>query len=164
MTKFLNKTHTWQLDGSPGFRRHALGVNEFLTSPTSAFVLVLHSDGNLVLYGINDGAFVWANREPDSPEKLYSIGANQDYASVIWATDTDGSGADQAVMQSDGNLVLYRGENLPDNAVWSSNTFGNDNAYLIVQDDGNVVIYRAGAVAGTPGSALWSSNSYAGRR
>jgi hypothetical protein len=66
-------------------------------------------------------------------------------------------------MQSDGNLVLYRGEHLPVNAVWSSNTYGNDNALFVVQDDGNAVIYRAGSVAGTPGSALWSPNSYAGK-
>jgi pimeloyl-ACP methyl ester carboxylesterase len=81
--------------------------------------------------------------------------------------------------QWDGNLVLYRWDDLPlwhthtdgtspgravmqldGNLVvydgsgtprWASGTAGYDNAYLAVQDDGNVVVYTAG------GAALWAS-------
>jgi hypothetical protein len=86
------------------------------------------------------------------------------------------------VMQSDGNLVLYRAGqqralwstrtdknpgawaimqsdgNLvvysdEDRPLWASGTQGHPGAYLVVQDDGNCVIYSRG------GRALWNSNT-----
>jgi hypothetical protein len=53
----------------------------------------------------------------------------------------------RAIMQRDGNFVLYDGNMNP---VWSTFTYDNDGAWLNVQDDTNIVIY-------TPSSApLWS--------
>jgi hypothetical protein len=59
-------------------------------------------------------------------------------------------------MQADGNLVIYSGAAVPDNAVWSSGSFGHDNqnAFLRVQDDGNLVIYRE-----DNGSPIWQSGT-----
>ena len=54
-----------------------------------------------------------------------------------------------AIMQDDGNFVLYDQDNEP---VWASNTGGNPGAYLAVQDDGNVVVYQ-------DGSPLWATNT-----
>lgn len=152
MVKFQNKTHNAILPNTMTFRiRDSLSSGEFLTSPTSAFVLAFQPDSNLVLYGINDSVFGWASLSADP--SIYCIQSTQDYGGAIWATGTDGSGADKVIMQPDGNLVLYSGAMVPSNAVWSSRTYGNDGAYLLVQDDANLVIY------GTDGNALWQSGS-----
>lgn len=50
-------------------------------------------------------------------------------------------------MQGDGNLVEYSSTSTP---LWTTTTAGYPGAYMAVQDDGNLVIYSAG---GTP---LWS--------
>jgi hypothetical protein len=85
------------------------------------------------------------------------------------------------IQQTDGNLVVYNGEDkatwasgkygqnvekcvmqqdgnlvqyLPNHIpAWASNTNGNEGAYLIVQDDGNVVIYRKDL------QPLWATNT-----
>lgn len=56
-----------------------------------------------------------------------------------------------AVIQSDGNLVIYNSKGA---AVWASGTSGNPNAKLAVQSDGNIVIYRSN------GSVAWASNVF----
>ncbi|MFD0007885.1 hypothetical protein ACFVJ4_36485 [Streptomyces sp. NPDC127178] len=55
------------------------------------------------------------------------------------------------VMQSDGNLVMYR---LRDNkAIWASGTWGHPGAYAKMQTDGNFVIYDAN------NRFLWHTNT-----
>lgn len=64
------------------------------------------------------------------------------------ADEPRGHFAAAAVMQADGNFVLY---NLADgNPIWSTHTAGNPGAYLNVQGDGNLVIYSASD------AVLWS--------
>ncbi|GHU46808.1 hypothetical protein FACS1894120_4240 [Clostridia bacterium] len=47
-----------------------------------------------------------------------------------------------AIMQSDGNFVIYEGNSYKvDNAMWSSNTCGIYNGLLDFQSDGNIVVY-----------------------
>ncbi|MGE5451698.1 MAG: reprolysin-like metallopeptidase [Acidobacteriota bacterium] len=58
----------------------------------------------------------------------------------LWASGTVGRGVGRAVMQGDGNLVVYNAANQP---LWASGTWGNPGSTLAVQDDGNIVIYRA---------------------
>lgn len=55
----------------------------------------------------------------------------------LWSSNTAGTGADALVMQTDGNLVLYAGTR----PVWSTNTTGTGANYLALQDDGNLVLY-----------------------
>ncbi|UUZ85857.1 hypothetical protein LJK88_21785 [Paenibacillus sp. P26] len=95
-----------------------------LTSTNGMFALVMQQDGNLV---------------------LYRAGSN----SALWASGTFGHRIDWAVLQEDGNFVIY-GEG---KALWSSGTYGSNVARLIVQNDGNVVIY------GKSGNAIWSTNT-----
>ncbi|KAB7744864.1 curculin domain-containing protein [Nostocoides sp. F2B08] len=68
----------------------------------------------------------------------------------MWASNTAGRPAGSAIMQGDGNLVVYRPGGRP---LWASNTSGNAGARLVVQDDGNVVIYRAN------GSPAWATRT-----
>ncbi len=53
------------------------------------------------------------------------------------------------IMQSDGNLVIYKNGS----AKWHSGTHGNPNAVLRMQSDGNLVIY-------VNQSPKWSSNTF----
>lgn len=66
-----------------------------------------------------------------------------------WSTGTNGQNVDRLVMQGDGNFVLYG----PGGALWSSGTDNNPGASLLVQDDGNVVIYAPG------GNPLWATDT-----
>jgi hypothetical protein len=100
-----------------------LTSNQSLASCNGDYTLIMQSDGNLVLY---------------------------QGSTALWASNTVGSGADEAIMQGDGNFVLYTSSGSP---VWSSGTAGNAGAYLDVQNDANVVIYSAS------GSALWSTGT-----
>jgi hypothetical protein len=100
-----------------------LTANQSLASCNGGYTLIMQGDGNLVLY---------------------------QGGTALWASNTAGSGADEAIMQGDGNLVLYTSSGTP---VWASNTAGNTGAYLDEQNDGNVVIYSAS------GSTLWSTGT-----
>lgn len=61
----------------------------------------------------------------------------------------------KAVMQTDGNLVVYGATG---NILWSSGTAGHPGAWLFMQDDGNAVIYSTPYP--TAKNPIWSSNSY----
>ena len=87
----------------------------------------------------------------------------------------------ELILQNDGNLVIYRRENMHPtwatgtngqdvwravmqtdgnlvlyafngHPVWASNTVGQNGAYLIMQDDGNLVIYK-------PTVPVWASGT-----
>ena len=116
-----------------------LRLGDEVGSPDGCHVLVLQSDGNLVLYQLdNDG-------EPKS---------------AVWESETSfqrGSDllarAESAVMQKDGNFVLYQvlpGSGTERFALWHSDTAGNDGAKLRLHDDGRLVIVSA------DGDELWS--------
>ena len=94
---------------------------ESLTSTSGRYRLLYQLDGNLVL--------------DDDVEEVQ-----------LWTTGTAGTSAGQAVMQSDGNFVLYDSQMTPG---WFTGTGGNANASLVVQNDGNLVVYSA------DGQALW---------
>jgi hypothetical protein len=101
----------------------SLKPGQELRSNDGRFVLAYQGDGNLVLY--------------------YG-------SSALWNSGTAGTLPKQAVMQGDGNLVVY---DIADRAVFSTRTFGNPGARLILQNDGNLVIYTTG------GSPRWASGT-----
>ena len=98
-------------------------VNQSITSCDGRFTLVLGGDGNLVLY---------------------------EGGTALWASGTAGKASARAIMQNDGNFVIYDASGNP---LWASNTAGHSGAYLSVQNDGNTVIYSS------TGSALWSTGT-----
>ena len=69
---------------------------------------------------------------------------------TFWTAGTAGRGAAVAVMQDDGNFVVYSATSA---ALWSTHTDGHAGAIVSVQDDGNLVVYDAG------GAAVWASNT-----
>jgi hypothetical protein len=96
---------------------------ESLSSCDGRFKLFMQYDGNLVLY--QGGA-------------------------AIWATNSWGSTGYGAVMQTDGNFVLY---DVNQRALFASNTWGQSGNTLALQNDGNLVVYRSS------GSPVWASNT-----
>lgn len=94
----------------------AMTPGQFVDSPSARYRLIFQTDGNLVL--------------------LHLPGT------VLWATATEGQGADSVQMQTDGNLVVYAGAT----PLWESETTGNLGAYLVLQNDGNLVIYTYGGI------------------
>jgi hypothetical protein len=100
-----------------------LTVNQSVLSCNGSYTLVLGGDGNLVLY---------------------------QGSTALWASGTAGKASANAIMQGDGNFVIYSTSGA---ALWASNTAGNAGAYLSVQNDGNTVIYSSS------GTALWSTGT-----
>jgi hypothetical protein len=65
----------------------------------------------------------------------------------LWHSRTEGHPGARAVLQADGNFVIYS----PSNAVlWSTGTAGHSGVKLEVQSDANVVVYDRS-------QALWST-------
>lgn len=93
----------------------------FIRSESGRFRLSYQGDGNLVLY--DDGT-----------------------GTVLWTTNTAGTGPGRAILQLDGNFVVYDPDGRP---VWASGTVDNTNGFLLLQNDGNLVIFRSG------GEPIW---------
>ncbi len=98
-----------------------LTPGQSVTSNNGRYNFFMQHDGNLVLY-----------KHTGRP---------------LWATGTDGRPISEALMQNDGNFVLYS----PGGPVWATGT-DEAGSYLLVQDDGNVVIYG-------PRGAKWATNT-----
>jgi hypothetical protein len=96
-----------------------------LMSLNAQFMLVMQTDGNLVLYGYDPSTNGWT---------------------PLWATNTADLPVRLAIMQSDGNFVLYDYRGKP---LWKSNTAGHPASYLTMQSDGNLVMYQPVAVWST---------------
>jgi hypothetical protein len=69
----------------------------------------------------------------------------------MWASGTQHYNEKYAIMQDDGNFVLY---GLNGHPIFATGTQGNPGSYLIVQNDGNVVIYNQDDVA------VWSTGTW----
>jgi hypothetical protein len=104
-----------------------------LVSPNGQYHVEMQPDNNFVVYRQGTGT----SRTP------------------LWHSNTWNSGANQAIMQDDGNLVVYADTS----AKWKSGTSGQTGNWLRMQDDGNLVVYGS---SGT-NSPRWASNSDAGR-
>ncbi|RKE49232.1 hypothetical protein [Sphingobacterium detergens] len=107
--------------------------NSSISSPTGNYVLVLQSDGNLVIYRSGTNTVMWA-----SNVYVKNPSSNDKFALYI---------------QNDGNLVVYK-QNAAgqySDVFWGANTifvpnsdpyFGNVKyGYYLLQDDGNFVLY-----------------------
>ncbi|WP_442807845.1 hypothetical protein [Trinickia soli] len=111
-----------------------LRAGESIRSADGRYELRMQADGNLVEYDLTTHV-------------------------TAWSTNTAKSGATVAIMQKDGNFVLYKTD--PDtlcvngkNDVWSSGTNGHSGAYLTVEANGDVVV---DSTNGSKSRALWQS-------
>jgi hypothetical protein len=98
---------------------------EEIVSLEGRFRLTMQADGNLVLYR-------------NSPFE------------ALWASATAGKQVAFAIMQGDGNFVVYAPDGTP---LWHAGTHGNPGTFLQIQDDGNLVLYAPGD------RAIWASGT-----
>ncbi len=147
-------------------------------------VLVMQTDGNLVLY--TNGMPTWSSNTYGNPgawaamqddrnvvvysaanRPLFATGTTSTYVSSInvppisWNSYLKSGyylfspdGQYKLVMQGDGNLVQYRMSHGKTVPVWASGTNGNPGAFLVEQSDGNIVLYSSTL------RPLWSTNTY----
>lgn len=131
-----------------------LSAGQSITSSNGDYQLTEQSDGDLVensLFSIAPISFI-----ESGGARVYHDGGNSQQGifgppsrTQLWHTATGGHPGAKAVMQNDGNLVVYSGSGA---VLWASNTAGHPGAHLEVQDDANTVIYSA---ANRP---LWSDD------
>ncbi|MHC0445141.1 matrixin family metalloprotease [Flavobacterium sp. 3-218] len=106
-------------------RNEILDSNKSLISFNKRYKLTMLTDGNLVIYDLLDGG-----------------------QKTIWSSKTAGNSGAKAIMQEDGNFVIYNKNN---KQIWSTGTAGNPTSVLQLQEDGELIIYT--------NVLVWSSKS-----
>ena len=99
----------------------SIHANQCIVSPHGQYMLYMDPGGNFFIYDIAHGTGTW--------------GAN-----------TAGHPGAYALMQSDGNLVVYDANN---NFLWMSGTNGTYAERLDMEDDGRIIIYKSAWNSGT---------------
>ena len=122
-------TRLWSTKTGPEATGDTMQPGEMLyrsiESANGLYTLVYQDDGNLVLY-------------PNGS------------TNALWASGTQGTSQGSAIMQTDGNLVVYDQSGSP---VFATNTEGNPGSSLVLENDGNVVIYAPDE------TVLWETNT-----
>lgn len=102
--------------GSPKLNANQqLTSGQFLLSPNGNYKLIYQADGNLVLYASN---------------------------TVLWSSQTFGKSCGKAILQDDGNFVVYDASGA---AVWGANSEGGKygsyaNSTIRIGDDGSLIL------------------------
>ena len=127
----------------------ATGIPDMPFGANSKPTLGSGPNGNLMAVWLNNNSQAIVNG--DYQLELQTSGqyngqltlVNNTNNTVLWNSGNT-TGATEALMQSDGNLVLYSlpQTNTPNSSqiVWQSNTAGNAGAYLALDDSGNLEI------------------------
>jgi hypothetical protein len=138
-----------------------LTANTSLISANGDYQLLMTAGGDLVensLHGIspiirevNDpygNAYLGGGNATaaDSSDNVTGTLVGSDITQ-LWHSGTGGHPGARAVVQADGNFVIYSATNA---VLWSAGTAGHPGAKLIVRNDANVVLYSGG-------TALWST-------
>lgn len=114
-------------------------------------MLAVQDDGNMVIYNSAGKPVWWRGIVIGALHAGRALGTAKQSAGVLVSPNREYF----LDMQSDGNLVLYKGDILHpqgDRALWSSKT-SSPGAFAEMQTDGNLVVYSA---ANKP---LWAANS-----
>ena len=136
-----------------------VGATTTFTSGTSIisangdYQLLMEANGDLVensLHGISpieidystDGNSYMGGGNA-SAENNWSVSGSYvgETVTQIWQSNTAGHAGARAVLQADGNFVIYSTSNA---VLWASNTGSYPGSTLAVQNDGNVVLYDSG--------------------
>jgi len=99
------------------------------------------------------GTTLTTNESVRSPNGQYVLVVQSDGnlvfykgGSARWASNTEGQQGVFLAAQADGNVVLY---NAAHAALWATGTNGQGASSLAVQDDGKVAVYKGGTFLGT---------------
>lgn len=117
------------------------------TTPNANTNLFMQDDGNLVIYN-RGGRPLWSSMfgRTGSSTPALSAGETLRSGQSLWSAD----GAYEAVVQGDGNFVVYAPGRKP---IFASGTNGVGPATLAMQGDGNLVLYTSG------GRAAWATGT-----
>lgn len=171
----------WQSDGNLVLYSKVDGVPLWASSTGgSGYLLDFQAGGNLVVYPAGTTTnFIWqSSTSAANNGKLALVGKVLHVINAagksVWNSDEDSHAyatlesqfcydsssnrtllsngfGDRLDWQTDGNLVVYTSNNVPQ---WASNT-GGSGKYLCNQEDGTLVVYSQS------GSILWSQTSFA---
>ncbi|MEH2249217.1 hypothetical protein [Nostoc sp.] len=104
--------------------------NQYLISPNRRYKLLQQSDGKFVLYDLSTPSKtrLWSSNTFNKPISYTVIQSdcnlvNYTYnGTALWASSSNGKGYNNCRLQvqDDGNLVIYRGNNVP---VWQTGTY-----------------------------------------
>jgi len=144
-----------------------VGATTTFTSGTSIisangdYQLLMKANGNLVensLHGISPIEIGYSTTGDYyvgggnvSAEDNWSVTGSYvgETVTQIWQSKTSGHSGARAILQGDGNFVIYSASNA---VLWASNTAGHPGSALVVQNDGNVVLYHGS-------QALWATKA-----
>ncbi|MGD3105189.1 hypothetical protein [Streptomyces sp. YGL11-2] len=96
--------------------------------------LVFQEDGNLVIYRKRDGKAIWNSGTYGKDAWTFDVAANgdvgihpRDVSTWLWHTGTAGNYGAYALLQDDGNFVVYRKGGGPKTggALWATGTWKN---------------------------------------
>jgi hypothetical protein len=146
-----------------------LNAGDVVFSATRSFKLIFQADGNLVYYAIDDASLPANITVATLPAAI----GQASYLRAAWATGTNGAGANQCVMQSDGNLVLYSNINAPPPGPVppgqapppGAGLGSNSNYYMyglgqpLLNVDVNVIVEREINPQSVAAVAVWASNT-----
>ena len=120
-------------DSRTALSARLLLAGQSVRSGSGRYRLTYQSDGNLCLH-------------------------DDDERAATWSSNTSGTSPGEAILQTDGNFVVYDGLNQP---RWASNTVGRGGTYFRVGDDGTFRVFnpqgqQVWTASGGPGSCSWS--------
>jgi GH25 family lysozyme M1 (1,4-beta-N-acetylmuramidase) len=165
---------TMDADGNLVLRGNGRALWQTHTTGNPGATAIMQSDGNFVVYSTANKA-LWSSKTAGSgsggsvivqasgdlqvvtPSGLqwHDNAVGSDTLSAGSELDTnmylhDASGSMQAIVQTDGNFVVYQGGK----AKWSAKTSAYHWSHASLQEDGNLVVYDYGGIA------RWNSRTY----
>jgi len=145
---------TTVLVGDTATATTTLTANTSLISSNGDYQLLMTANGDLVensLHGISpiyhtyddpDGNY-YIDGGNNSAESNWTVTGTYvgDDVTQIWRSGNGRNPGARAVLQGDGDFVVYSASNA---VLWASNTAGHPGSTLTVQNDGNIVLYDNG--------------------
>ena len=114
---------------------------------SNSISLRLSNEGELYVYHHDRRQSLWSNRS-----QIECTAADNNYLRSSQCLTSPNFNY-RAIMQCDGNFVIYNRKDGKDIAIWDTKSAGNGGAFLAVQQDGNLVLYNSAR------KSLWSSGT-----
>ncbi len=101
----------------------------------NTYSLRLSNDGELYVYHDQKKQSIWSSRS-----EIECTASKNTYLKASQCLTSKNCNY-RAIMQNDGNFVIYERKNGKETAIWNTRTAGNSGAHFVLQQDGNLVVY-----------------------